>query len=158
MGGRYCDWLLQKIIHKRKDKVTPEDHLRCALIPLGIVTPACILIYGWTVQGAMGGIPVTVITMFVQGVAQLFILPALNSYCLNVVPERSAETIAVNYITRYIFAAGGTASALPVINSIGLGAMSTIAAGISIFFSFDAGMAEKGFIIPPCGEHRRTLS
>ncbi|ETS76566.1 hypothetical protein PFICI_11953 [Pestalotiopsis fici W106-1] len=132
MGGRYCDWSLQNVMHARKENCTPEDRLRCSLVPLGIITPACILIYGWTVQEAVGGISVTVITMFVQGVAQLFILPALNSYCLDVMPERGAETIAVNYITRYIFAAGGTASAIPIIQSIGLGATTTIAAGFLI--------------------------
>lgn len=36
---------------------------------------------------------VPVVVMFVQGVAQLFCFPALNSYCTEVMEERSAEVV-----------------------------------------------------------------
>ncbi len=66
--------------------------------------------------------------MFVQGIAQLFCFPSLNTYCLDVMQSRSAEVIAGNYMVRYLFAAAGTAVVLPATEKIGVGWFSTISA------------------------------
>lgn len=42
--------------------------------------------------------------------------------------KRSAETVAGNYLFRYLFAAAGSAACLPVIEKIGVGWFSTISA------------------------------
>jgi hypothetical protein len=55
--------------------------------------PVCMLVYGWSVEKAKGGIALPVIFMFLQGIAQLFCFPALNTYCLDVNQKRSAETV-----------------------------------------------------------------
>ena len=73
-----------------------------------------------------------VIAMFVQGVAQLFCFPSLNVYCIEVLPSRSADTVACNYMVRYFFAALGTAVVLPAIDEIGVGWFSTISAGFCL--------------------------
>ncbi|KAH9906721.1 major facilitator superfamily domain-containing protein [Xylariomycetidae sp. FL2044] len=125
LGGRYADYVVKKYIKKRGVRI-PEDRLYSALPFMGIVIPACILIYGWCVEKDVGGIPLTVIVLFLQGCAQLFCFPSLNTYCLDVMPGRGAEVIAGNYAIRYLFACAGTAVVLPAINAIGVGWFSTI--------------------------------
>ncbi len=131
-GGRWADHVVKRYIKKRGKRV-PEDRLNSCLIPLGVVIPACMLIYGWSIEKKVGGIPLPVICMFVQGVAQLFCFPSLNTYCLDVMQKRSSEAMAGNYVARYIFAAAGSAACLPIIERIGLGWFSTISAAFLIF-------------------------
>lgn len=92
--------------------------------------PGCILVYGWTVERAVGGIPVPVIAMFVQGIAQLFCFPSLNTYCLDVMKERSSEVVAGNYVFRYLFGCIGSAVVLPFVQKYGVGWFSTLSAGL----------------------------
>ncbi|KAK8102681.1 hypothetical protein PG984_015827 [Apiospora sp. TS-2023a] len=124
-GGRYADYIVKKYTKKRGIRI-PEDRLYSSLPFMGIVIPACILIYGWCVEYDRGGIPLVVIVMFIQGVAQLFCFPSLNTYCLDVMPTRSGEVVASNYVIRYLFACAGTAVVLPATQSIGTGWFSTI--------------------------------
>ena len=126
-GGRWADHVVKKYIKKRGHRV-PEDRLHSCLVSFGLVIPACMLIYGWSIEKEVGGIPLPVICMFVQGVAQLFCFPSLNTYCLDVMQKRSSEVMAGNYVIRYAFAAAGTAAVLPVIDRIGVGWFSTISA------------------------------
>ncbi|KAI1416192.1 MFS general substrate transporter [Hypoxylon sp. FL1857] len=127
IGGRYADYVVKKYIKKRGIRI-PEDRMYSALPFMGIIIPGCVLIYGWSVEKDVGGIPLTVIVLFLQGVAQLFCFPSLNTYCLDVMPGRGAEVIAGNYALRYLFACAGTAVVLPAINGIGVGWFSTISA------------------------------
>ncbi|KAK8109859.1 hypothetical protein PG999_007996 [Apiospora kogelbergensis] len=124
-GGRYADYIVKKYIAKRGMRI-PEDRLYSSLPFMGIVIPACILIYGWCVEYDRGGIPLVVIVMFIQGLAQLFCFPSLNTYCLDVMPTQSGEVVASNYVIRYLFACAGTAAVLPGIEAIGVGWFSTI--------------------------------
>jgi len=79
-GGKYADYITCKWTAKRGVRVS-EDRLRSALPFMGIVMPICMLLYGWSVEKRFGGIALPVIMMFVQGVAQLFCFPSLNTYC-----------------------------------------------------------------------------
>jgi hypothetical protein len=126
-GGRYADHVTKKWIAKRGVRI-PEDRLRSALPFMGVVIPISMLIYGWSVEKRFGGIPLPVIMMFIQGLAQLFCFPSLNTYCLDVMQGNGAEVIAGNYMIRYLFGAMGTATVLPAINRIGIGWWSTISA------------------------------
>lgn len=81
-GGRWADYVVKKWIRKRNGVRVPEDRLRSCLVAMGVVIPACMLLYGWSIEKEVGGIPLPVIVMFVQGVAQLFCFPSLNTYCL----------------------------------------------------------------------------
>jgi MFS family permease len=92
MGGRWADRTVKKWIRKRGVRV-PEDRLRSATVAMGIVIPGCMLIYGWSIEKRKGGVPLPVVVMFLQGVAQLFCFPSLNTYCLDVNRERSSEII-----------------------------------------------------------------
>jgi MFS family permease len=91
-GGRWADYMVKKWIKKRGERV-PEDRLRSALFAMGVVIPGSILVYGWSIEKKKGGIPLPVIVMFIQGVAQLFCFPSLNTYCLDVMQKQSGEVV-----------------------------------------------------------------
>ncbi|KAI1629326.1 MFS transporter [Exophiala viscosa] len=128
-GGRWADHIVKKWILKKGRRV-PEDRLRSCYAFVGFVIPACMLIYGWSVEKKVGGIPLPVMAMFVQGVAQLFCFPSLNTYCLDVMQAKglSAEVVAGNYMIRYLFSAAGSAVCLPAIEKIGVGWFSSVSA------------------------------
>ncbi|CAI6330121.1 unnamed protein product [Periconia digitata] len=126
-GGRWADHIVKKYIKIRGTRVS-EDRLKSCLPFMGIVIPACMLIYGWSVEKRVGGVALPVIMMFTQGVAQLFCFPSLNTYCLDVMQSRSSEVVAGNYMMRYVFAAAGSAACLPAVRKIGVGWFSTISA------------------------------
>ncbi|KAK1062435.1 hypothetical protein LTR74_010274 [Friedmanniomyces endolithicus] len=130
-GGRWADHVVKKYIKKRGHRV-PEDRLRSCIVAMGVVLPACMIVYGWSIEKEVGGIPLPVIVMFIQGVAQLFCFPSLNTYCLDVSQKRSSEVVAGNYVIRYVFAAAGSAACLPVIERIGVGWFSTISAAFLV--------------------------
>lgn len=127
VGGRYADFVVKKYIRKRGVRI-PEDRMYSALPFMGIVIPGCVLVYGWSVEKDVGGIPLTVVVLFLQGVAQLFCFPSLNTYCLDVMPGRSSEVVAGNYALRYLLACAGTAVVLPAVERIGVGWFSTVSA------------------------------
>lgn len=55
VGGRYADYIVKKYINKRGERV-PEDRLRSCVFFLGGVIPACMIIYGWSVEKRVGGV------------------------------------------------------------------------------------------------------
>lgn len=130
MGGRWADYTVRKWIRKRDGVRIPEDRLKSCLLFICVSIPGWMLIYGWTIDQKVGGIPVPVIAMFLQGVSQLFCFPSLNTYCLDVMQAkgRSAEVVAGNYLTRYAIAALGSGTVLPAVEKIGIGWFSTISA------------------------------
>ena len=128
VGGRYADYVVKKYIRKTGGKRVPEDRMRSALPFMGVVIPGCVLIYGWSVEKNVGGIPLVVIVLFLQGVAQLFCFPSLNTYCLDVMPGQGSDVISGNYVVRYLFGCLGTGVVLPAVESIGVGWFSTISA------------------------------
>jgi multidrug resistance protein len=132
-GGRWADYIVKKHITIRGKRV-PEDRLRSCYAFIGFATPACMLVYGWSVDQKVGGVPLPVAAMFIQGVSQLFCFPSLNTYCLDVMQARglSAEVVAGNYMLRYMFAAAGSAICLPAIEAIGVGWFSTISSGFLV--------------------------
>ena len=133
-GGRWADHFVKQWIRRRNGLRIPEDRLRSCLPYICIVIPGFILLYGWTVDQAVGGIAVPVVAMFLQGVAQLFCFPSLNTYCIDVMHARgrSAEVVAGNYMFRYAFAALGTGVVLPAIKKMGVGWFNTVSAGFLV--------------------------
>ncbi|CAG9973395.1 unnamed protein product [Clonostachys byssicola] len=131
MGGRWADWTVKRWIQKRGSRIA-EDRLRSSLPFVGGLIPACILVYGWTVEKQAGGIAVPVVMMFIQGVGQLFCFPSLNTYCLDVMPDKSAEVTAANFFVRYLAGCLSTAVVLPIVQAIGVGWFSTISSGLLV--------------------------
>ncbi|KAL7950383.1 MFS general substrate transporter [Trichoderma barbatum] len=132
MGGRWSDRTVKLWIKKRNGVRIPEDRLRSAVPFMAFLMPSCILVYGWSVDRAVGGIPVPVIMLFLQGVGQLLCFPALNTYCLDVMPGRGAEVTAANYFVRYLAGCVATAVVLPAVEGIGVGWFETISTGLVI--------------------------
>ncbi|TEA13499.1 Itaconate transport protein [Colletotrichum sidae] len=132
VGGRYADYTVRRWIAQRRGRRVPEDRLRSCLPFLGAALPGCALVYGWSVQQRAGGVAAPVVFMFLGGVAQLFCFPSLNTYCLDVVPGRSAEVIAGNFMVRYLFGAAGSAVVLPAVDKIGVGWFSTVSAAFLV--------------------------
>ncbi|RGP74436.1 dityrosine transporter [Fusarium sporotrichioides] len=110
----------------------PEDRLRSTVPFMSAIIPGSMLVYGWTVDQEAGGIPVPVIAMFVQGVAQLFCFPSYNTYCLDVMPGQGAEVAATNFFARYLVGCVASAVVLPAIEAVGIGWFSTISAAYLI--------------------------
>ena len=100
-GGRWADHVVKRYIRIRGKRI-PEDRLRSCLPFMGIVIPGCMLVYGWSVDKKVGGVPLPVIVMFIQGVAQLFCFPSLNTYCVDVMQDRSGEVMG-KCSTSYLF-------------------------------------------------------
>lgn len=128
VGGRWADYTVKKWIKKRGGVRIPEDRLRSAVPFMGVVIPGSMLVYGWAVEMKVGGIPVPVIAMFVQGVAQLFCFPSYNTYCIDVMPGQGAEVAATNFFSRYLIGCIASAVVLPAVEEIGVGWFSTISA------------------------------
>ncbi|KAK0390627.1 hypothetical protein NLU13_0131 [Sarocladium strictum] len=127
VGGRWSDFIVNRY-QKRRNRRVPEDRLNSAVAFLLVVVPSTSLIYGWAVAKRAGGIPLVVISMFLQGFTQLCALPSLNTYLIDVLQDKGQSSVAVagNYLTRFLFAAAGSAVCLPAIEAIGVGWFSTI--------------------------------
>ena len=126
-GGKWADSVVKKWIAKRGKRV-PEDRIRRVIIPLGIVYPVSILIYGWSIEKAKGGMAVPIIFMFLCGAAQVCIFPAINVYCVDSMPQIGGLAIASSYFTRYLAAAVASATCLRSVERIGVGWTCTISA------------------------------
>lgn len=100
IGGRWADHTVKRWMVKRGTRL-PEDRLRSSLVFLGILLPGSMLLYGWTVDARLGGIPLPVICMFFQGVAQLAAFPSLNTYILDAMQDKSGQASGnVPYLRR----------------------------------------------------------
>jgi len=68
-GGVYADYIVKRWIASRGGLRVPEDRLRSALPFLGVVLPSCVVVYGWSVERAVGGVGLPVVVMFVSFVS-----------------------------------------------------------------------------------------
>ncbi|CAH2355750.1 hypothetical protein CLIB1423_33S00144 [[Candida] railenensis] len=127
-GGRWADYVVKRNIKQKNGKRIPEDRIKAILIPLGIVYPCSILIYGWTLEKEKGGMAVPIIFSFISGVAQTFVFPASNTYCVDSMPELGGDAVGSSYFSRYIASAIASATCLRSIESIGIGLTCTISA------------------------------
>ena len=130
LTGVHADWELRRWKAKRGGIWVPEDRLRATLISGGTALPLSVVFLGWVMDKWDGkvGLAMTVFGLFWNGVALMFVLTAANTYLVDVMQARSAETIAVNNAMRYLFSAGASAWSLPLIQRIGVGPANTIAA------------------------------
>ncbi|CAI7618012.1 unnamed protein product [Penicillium pancosmium] len=132
-GGQLSDWVVRLYIRRRGRRV-PEDRLNSTVGVVGVALPACSLLYGWAVQHEIGGIPMVVVALFLQGVFQVIPFISLNVYCVDVMEGTGKSSLAVagSYMVRNVAAAAGTAACLPAIEAIGVGWFMTIAAGLLV--------------------------
>ncbi|KAL4901873.1 hypothetical protein BDW74DRAFT_169846 [Aspergillus multicolor] len=127
LGGRLSDRAVRKYIAQRGFRL-PQDRLNSGLIMLSLVLPGATLIYAWTLNQGVGGMPVPIIAGFVGGVGLMGSFNGLNTYAAEALPAHRAEVIAGKYIVQYIFSAGASALVVPLIDKIGVGWTFTISA------------------------------
>uniref|UniRef100_A0A0K3CM60 BY PROTMAP: gi/472585677/gb/EMS23228.1/ MFS transporter [Rhodosporidium toruloides NP11] n=1 Tax=Rhodotorula toruloides TaxID=5286 RepID=A0A0K3CM60_RHOTO len=84
--GRYADWTLKRWLKRRGGVYVPEDRLYAALIGGGVILPCSVLALGWVLDKGTGKV----------GLAFACVLTPSNTYCVDVMPLRSSEVIAVN--------------------------------------------------------------
>lgn len=87
LGGKLSDHAVKKWIIKRNGVRLPQDRLNSGLITLFIVLPAATLIYAWTLQEGVGGMPVPIISAFFAGVGLLGTFNGLNTYSAGELPS-----------------------------------------------------------------------
>lgn len=119
---------MKQWIRKRGGVRIPEDRLRSTLPFMGVVIPGSMLLYGWTVDQEVGGIPVPVMAMLLQGVGQLFCFPSYNTHRIDVMPGQGAEVAATHFFMRYLIGCVASAVVLPAVEGVGIGWFSTISA------------------------------
>ncbi|KXJ85076.1 major facilitator superfamily domain-containing protein, partial [Microdochium bolleyi] len=139
LGGWWSDYVATRQERKHGGRRVPEHRLKSSIWLMAIPLPGFTMLYGWALRHEVGGIPLVVVALFLQGFTQMLCLPGLNTYVVEAMQERGMSSIAVagNYLARFMFAAAGTAACLPAIDSIGVGWFSTIS---GLFIVASAGL------------------
>lgn len=128
IGGRLSDYQVKKSILKRGRRV-PEDRLRITILFFGLISPASMIVYGWSLYYKKGGYPLPIICMFLNGACQTITFPSINSYCVDSMSHKiGSGAVAGNYLIRFLASAVGSATCLLAIEDIGIGWTSTISA------------------------------
>ncbi|KAL4927007.1 putative MFS transporter [Aspergillus undulatus] len=127
LGGRLSDHTVKKYTQRRGYRL-PQDRLNSGLIMLSLLLPGAILIYAWTLDQGVGGMPVPIIAGFIGGAGLMGSFNGLNTYAAEALPKYRQEVISGKYIIQYIFSAGASALVVPLIDKIGVGWTFTISA------------------------------
>ena len=90
VGGRLADYVAKSWMKRRGFRLQ-EDRLRTSVIVLSVLLPGSTVLYGWSVDRSLGGVPLPVICMVVQGAAQTIAFPSLNVYILDVMQHQSGK-------------------------------------------------------------------
>lgn len=131
-GGKWADRYVKKYSKLRGTRI-PEDRLRSTYVSFGFVLPVSVLIYGWSIDKAKGGMALPILALFFNGVAQTFCFPSINAYSVDCLPQLGGDAIASNYFARYIAGAIGSGTCLIQIRNIGVGWTNTISTFVLLF-------------------------
>ncbi|KAH8590618.1 major facilitator superfamily domain-containing protein [Bisporella sp. PMI_857] len=141
--GKFSDNAVRRYTASRGFRL-PQDRLNASVAGFFIATVA-FLIYGWALQKSVGGIPLAVVSIFVTGFGLMASFNCLNTYsagktsCLSSACylcwflSSSSATISSHggkYLVQYAFAAAGSASIVPLIESVGIGSACTISVAL----------------------------
>ncbi|KAH0429408.1 major facilitator superfamily transporter [Colletotrichum camelliae] len=126
LGGRLSDHTVKRYIRKRNGFRLPQDRLRASLPAIFVILPVGTLLYGWSVQKEVGGMPLPIISSFVQGLGLMWSFSGLNTYSAEALPEHRTAVISGKYIIQYSFGAGAVGGLVPMIDAIGVGWAFTI--------------------------------
>ncbi|KAK7429420.1 hypothetical protein QQZ08_004012 [Neonectria magnoliae] len=80
LGGKLSDQVVKKYIRKRNGLRLPEDRLNSSLPAILVVLPFGTLLYGWSVNNEIGGMPLPIVGSFIQGVGLMASFSGLNTY------------------------------------------------------------------------------
>ncbi|KAJ0337641.1 hypothetical protein COL922a_006534 [Colletotrichum nupharicola] len=126
LGGRLSDHTVKRYIRKRNGLRLPQDRLRASLPAIFVILPVGTLSYGWSVQKEVGGMPLPIISSFVQGLGLMWSFSGLNTYSAEALPEHRTAVISGKYIIQYSFGAGAVGGLVSMIDAIGVGWAFTI--------------------------------
>ncbi|RPA84641.1 MFS general substrate transporter [Ascobolus immersus RN42] len=130
VGGKWADIVVKRYIKKRNGERIPEDRLKAGMFATLIGSPLGMLLYSWSIQNEVGGMPLPIIGMFISGLAQMAGMSAMNTYCTEIKPGHSVAILAGKYLVQNCLSAAASAVILPFINAIGVGWAGTVATGI----------------------------
>ncbi|PIL33166.1 MFS general substrate transporter [Ganoderma sinense ZZ0214-1] len=100
----------------------PEDRLHATLWGAAVLVPVSVVAEGLTIRYVPGvtGIILVVFWLFVNGIGLLVVLTPSASYFVDILHDRSAESMAASSSFRALVAAFATAGMLPLINAVGV--------------------------------------
>ncbi|KAI1785644.1 MFS general substrate transporter [Ganoderma leucocontextum] len=137
IGSPLAGYLADRAVilrRERRDGVwLPEDRLRATIWGAAVLVPVSVLAEGVTIKYVPGlpGIVLIVASLFMNGVGLLVVLTPCSSYFVDVLHDRSAESMAASSSFRALVAAFVTAGMLPLINAIGVAATNALFALIA---------------------------
>ncbi|KAM0217090.1 hypothetical protein ACHAQD_007580 [Fusarium lateritium] len=121
VGGKISDVVVKRYMRKRHGQRIPEDRLNSSLPSILIILPLGTLLYGWSVQKRLGGMPLPAVSAFVEGVALMSSFSGLNTYAAEVRPAHRTAVITGKYVVQYSFGAMSVGGVVPMIDGIGVG-------------------------------------
>ncbi|KAF4446754.1 hypothetical protein F53441_9688 [Fusarium austroafricanum] len=121
VGGKISDVVVKRYMRKRNGQRIPEDRLNSSLPSVLIILPLGTLLYGWSVQKRLGGMPLPVISAFVEGFGLMASFSGLNTYAAEVRPAHRTAVITGKYVVQYSFGAISVGGVVPMIDKIGVG-------------------------------------
>lgn len=130
LGGRYSDYVLQRLKRKNGGVGEPEMRLKSAL-GAGPVMVASFLVYAWTADQKTNVAGPAVALVF-GGFTIMAIYASTLAYIVDANPGRSSSAISCNSMARGITACVFSFIALPIRNAIGDGGLYTLISGLLV--------------------------
>ncbi|TBU29305.1 MFS general substrate transporter [Dichomitus squalens] len=133
LAGHMADRAVVSWRKRRGGVWVPEDRLRATFWGAALFVPGSILATGLTMKYVKGipGICLIIVWLFMNGIGVDIVLTPSSSYYVDILHNRSAETMAASSSFRALIAAFVTAGTLPLIESIGVTATNALFAFIA---------------------------
>ncbi|RDB19431.1 putative drug/proton antiporter YHK8 [Hypsizygus marmoreus] len=122
LAGLISDRILRESREKRGGIWCPEDRIRGTLMSAATLVPISVLSFGILNKFLPNtvGLVLTLVCLFVNGAGVQMVLGPTAAYLIDIMPSRSAETVAASTGFRSWMLAIVLSGALPLINSIGV--------------------------------------
>ncbi|KAF4578254.1 hypothetical protein EYR40_001585 [Pleurotus pulmonarius] len=122
LGGRISDYVVAKRRKARGGIWCPEDRLRVTLIAAGLLAPLSVLAAGFITEYVPGtvGLVLNLICLFINGLGVDMVLSPSASYIVDIMHDKSAESMAVNNGFRSLVMAVAIAGVFPMIGAFGV--------------------------------------
>ncbi|SCZ96761.1 BZ3500_MvSof-1268-A1-R1_Chr4-1g06694 [Microbotryum saponariae] len=119
LGGRYSDYVFNKLKAKSGGKGSPEMRIKSTRLAM-VLVPCFYIVYAWTVQKRTNAAGPLVALLFL-GLSIMVLYSSLLSYVVDANPGRSSSAVACNSLFRGVLACVASQVAEPIIGHIGNG-------------------------------------